>query len=239
MTFDASKLIKKLATGQGSILVPHIDAYQQRGIFPETWTIEIRNNKAPDEHFHPSSDALQDPIKLYREKKGLDPIWRPSALLRRTYDCGHMWHGYLQNILVDMGFVRPENVERYVVKTVHTKRGLCTCAGTGDLVDVQIPGHGSWLVDIKTMTKETFGQGLDAYMLAKYTAQVNLYMDWFDQDQAMILAVSKDSPHEMKEIIIPKNQALIDEIYDKWCFVSQCLRAGIEPKENEWIKTAL
>lgn len=84
-----------------------------------------------------------------------------------------MWHGYIQNILVEMGFVSPENVERRLIQSV----GLATGSGTADLVDVNIPGHGSWLVDIKTMNKTEFEQGASEYTLMKWKAQVSCYMD--------------------------------------------------------------
>ncbi len=97
MAFDSRKLLKTLTAGQGSILVPHIEAFLQRGKFPEKWHIEIRNEKPYDGYFHPSSDAFASPADLYLKQKGL-LIPRPiSSALRKTFDCGHMWHGYLQS----------------------------------------------------------------------------------------------------------------------------------------------
>lgn len=234
MPFDSKKLRKTMTAGHGAILVPFIDAYQAQAKFPPTWDIEIRNSKPSDGHFHPSSDAFTPPHDLWLVKQDR-LIHRPiTPALRRTFDCGHMWHGYLQNILVEMGFVKPENVEKYIVKKMATKRGGFIGAGTGDLIDVQIPGHGTWLVDIKTMNKPEFEQGASTYTMVKWQAQVSCYMDWFGADKAMILAISKDSPHDMREYQILKDQVLLDEIYDRWSFVAQCLRTNIDPDECEY-----
>jgi len=143
-----------------------------------------------------------------------------------------MWHNYLEAILVDMGFVRQDHVELYTQHKVKHERGDFTAAGTGDCVDVSIPGHGQWLVDIKTMNKKQFEQGPEEYMFRKWEAQVNCYGDWFGLDKMMILAVCKDSPHEFREYIIQKKPQVLEDIYDRWAYVAQCLRDGIEPNDD-------
>lgn len=231
--FDSKKLMKTLTAGHGTILVPHINAYQARAKFPPVWNIEIRNEKPDDGKFHPSSDAFTPPLDLWKKKKGLllgQPI---TPALRRTFDCGHMWHGYLQEMLIDMGLVKRENVERYITARRADKHGRpFDCAGTGDLVDVEIPGHGTWLVDIKTMNATEFGQGASDLTLTKWRAQVSCYMDWLDVDKAMILAVCKDSPHDFREYQIQRDDNLLAEIYDRWGYVAQCLRANVEPEDE-------
>jgi hypothetical protein len=230
MAFNSKKLRKTMTAGHGAILVPLIDSYQRAAKFPETWLIEIQNTKPDDGRFHPSSDCFTPVHELWMGKKGRlirEPI---SPALRRTFDCGHMWHRYIQNILIDMGLVSSEDVERYVIHNVHTKHGTAECAGTMDLAKVSIPGHGDWLVDIKTMNKPMFEQGADERTMLKWKAQVSCYMDWCGMNKAMILAISKDSPHDMREYQILKDQIMLDEIYDRWTYVAQCLRTGVEPE---------
>jgi hypothetical protein len=226
---DSKKLLRSLTVGRGTILVPHIESYQRRATFPKTWEITIPNYKEGDPHFHPSSDCFASPDNLWLAKKGRllgSPI---TPALRRTFDCGHMWHGYIEAILVEMGLVTPENVEKKLVYEIVTENGKCIGAGTADLVDVAIPGHGNWLVDIKTMNKTEFEQGANQYTLQKWTAQVNCYMDWLGTSKAMILAICKDSPHQFREYQIQKNQSLLDEIYDRWVYTQYCLDNDIEP----------
>jgi hypothetical protein len=232
--FDSRKLRKSMMSGRGSILVPLIESYQRQAQFPEKWQIEIRNRKDPDGFFHPSSHAFVPPSVLYQDMRGLLIHAKPSPALRRTFDCGHMWHGYIQAMLLEMGYVTKENIEHYVVAEREGKFGLFTGAGTGDLVDVQIPGHGSWLVDIKTMNKVEFEQGANPFTMKKWVAQVSCYMDWFDADRAMILAVSKDSPHDFREYQILKDVPMLQEIYDRWSYVRWCLDNDEKPTDGDY-----
>lgn len=206
-----------------------IDAYQARGKFPPKWEIEIRNDRQADPHFHPSGDCYADPLNLYLDKIGqLKP--RPiSSSLRRTFDVGHMWHGYIQAMLIDMGLVAPDNVEKPLIHKLCTIDGKDYFGkGTADLVDVHIPGHGYWLVDIKTMNSNNFANPPEDTM-KKYTAQVNMYGDWVGTDKMLILCVNKDSPHDFREFIIAKDEELLVEIYTRWQYVAECLAKGEEP----------
>ncbi len=173
------------------------------------------------------------PDDLWKKRKGLllgKPI---NAALQRTFDCGHMWHGYIQNILIDMGFVTPENVERKLQHTILSTPDFDVIgSGTADLVDVQIPGHGSWLVDIKTMNKGEFEAGATEYTLLKWKAQVSCYMDWLGVDKAFILAISKDSPHNMREYQIVKDDKLLGEIYERWAYTEFCLAKDTPPTKD-------
>lgn len=227
------KLLKDLVSDGGQILVPHIDAYLGRGNFPPTWDITIQNYKPKDDYFHPSSHCFIQPKQLYRLMKGLEQKELIGSSLRKTFDCGHMWHGYLEAIVQELGFVDSKDVEHYKIHEFRSKRGGGTAAGTGDLVNVEIPGQGTWLVDIKTMNAPEFASGPNEFTMKKWEAQVNCYGDWFKLDKMMILAVEKDSPHRLKEFYIQKNPTLLEEIYDRWSYVAQCLRVDMEP-EQEW-----
>lgn len=143
-----------------------------------------------------------------------------SPALRRTFDTGKFWHDYLGAILLDMKFVDPKNVEKYILQKITVGDKFFYGSGIADLVDVRIPGHGKWLIDIKTMNKAKFDQGADSQTMLKWIAQLSCYADWFKRDNLMVLAVSKDSPHAMKEYVIRKDENLLNEIYSRWLAVS-------------------
>lgn len=223
-----------MMTGRGAILVPLIDQYQRTAKLPEKWIIEIRNTKEPDGYFHPSSHAFLPPSMLYQDMRKMLIHVRPSPALRRTFDCGHMWHGYLQNIMLEMGYVKEDGIEQHVVAEREGKFGKFIGSGTGDLVNVEIPGHGTWLVDIKTMNKPEFEQGANEFTMKKWVAQVSCYMDWFEADKAMILAICKDSPHDMREYQIIRNDPLLQEIYDRWSYAKWCVDNEQPPSDDEY-----
>lgn len=219
-------LLRTLTINKGAILVPHIDAYLSAGKFPETWDIQIPNFKEKDEYWHPSSHCFLTPADLWRHKKGQLKYPKPGAALRKTFDCGHMWHGYLEAILMEMGFVASEDVELVLTQEIMTDFGPTAARGTADLARVNIPSHGTWLVDIKTMNKPEFESGPLPQTFKKWQAQVNCYMDWLETDQALILAVSKDSPHDMREFRITQDHNALQEIYDRWAYVDDAIENG-------------
>jgi hypothetical protein len=226
--FTLKKLAKNLQ--RNDILVPHIDLYQSKGEFPDVWNIEIRNTKAPDPYFHPSGDCFTDPVTLYLEKSGQGRASRTIDYgLRRVFDCGHFWHGYYQNILVEMGFVEPNNVEKPVTyERVGRDTGfelLWTGRGTIDLFDVKIPGQPhSYIVDLKTMGDEEFDNGPRPETFKKWEAQLNCYMDWTGLHHGFILGVRKGGTrgpagrpqHDLKEFRVAYQPALLSDIYRRW-----------------------
>lgn len=225
-------LLKKLSTG--NMLVPYIDQYQNKGEFPDKWTIEIENfRRVPDQAFHPSGDCLASPKELYKRLTGQE-VKRTPAGLRRVFDCGHFWHAYYQSIIVAMGYAKPENVER-TYKYNHKDGWLGK--GTLDLI-VDMPKGGEYIVDLKTMNDQEFDTGPYPLTLAKWTAQVNCYMHWTGIKKAFILCIRKGgSPgkgglpaHDLREITIEYDENLIEDIYKKWSYVWQCIQDGTPPE---------
>jgi hypothetical protein len=103
--------------------------------------------------------------------------------------------------------------------------------GAGDIAPCVIPKHGEYVVDFKTMSAFQYkGSELPEWAREKYEAQINIYMDFFDLEKGLIVAICKDSPHEMKEFEFTRNQPLIDHIYDKWKYVSGLLDDEEEPE---------
>ncbi len=59
-------------------------------------------------------------------------------------------------------------------------------------------------------------------------------MDWFDTDKAFVLAICKDSPHQMHEYQIVKDVPLLQDIYERWSYVKWCLDNDEEPTDGEY-----
>lgn len=106
--------------------------------------------------------------------------------------------------------------------------------GSADVAPCEIPGHGPYLIDFKSMGAHDFKRN-DApqWAVDKWECQVNIYMDWFGLDKALIIGILKDSPHDFKEFEFELNQPLVDAIYSKWKLVSACLDENLVPPEEE------
>ncbi len=224
---DNTKFVKSLVNGYK--LAPHIDRVIGEGEFDWTATFGAKHG---DDAFHPSGDCLPSPHTLYAKAKG--QVGRPPSIsLRKTFTVGHFWHAYVQHIVVErLGFSTWGEIER--LHEMRWAEGAFGWArGSADIAPCHLPKQGDWLVDIKTMGAHDFRQHtLPDWCAAKYEAQVNVYMSWFDLDRTIILCVAKDSPHDFKEFVFERNQPLIDAIFSKWKLVKECLDQGVEPPDD-------
>ena len=218
-------------------LAIHLDrAIDEAGDFE--WTYEYKTKKS-DDAWHPSGDCTPSPRELFDKACGATERQPIGGALRKTFQVGHFWHGYLQEVVVNhLGYAKPEAIERKGKKVWAEEDGkpkpFHWVTGAADVAPVVIPGLGEYLVDFKTMGSFDFKRTeLPDWSASKYECQMNIYMDLFDIDRTIILGINKDSPHEFKEIIFNRNQPLIDSIYDKWHYVSDCLDNGIIPSESE------
>lgn len=207
-------------------LAGYIDKSISEGEFEWHAEFKVKNG---DDAFHPSSDCTPSVAQLYKsrttESQGI------STGLSKAFQVGHFWHAYIQWIVVErLGFASWNEVEKRGEKRwAEGPYGWAT--GSADIAPCAIPG-GDYLVDIKTMRASDFKQqSLPSWCATKYECQINIYMDWFDLDEALILCVCKDSPHEFKEFLFNRNPSLIDAIYKKWRLAGECIQLGAIPDE--------
>lgn len=233
---DKSKVVRNL--GKKYKYAPFLE----RAIadFDDPWQFTYQE-KEPDEFWHPSGHCVPIATDLYAIAIGEiepEPI---SGSLRKTFQVGHFWHQWLQYItLHKLEMCKPEAVERHLVRSWgqpdETKGVMIppfhAITGSGDVAPLEAPNW-TGLVDYKTMNVANFKcQGLPPRFEAKYECQINIYMDLFDQAEAMILAINKDTG-EFKEFLYVRNQPLIDTIIDKLQFVSGCLDVGEPPTKAD------
>ncbi len=207
---------------------------------PLTFTYE---SKEKDDAFHPSGDCTPSSEALYFKAlaningEDPDPI---GTTLRKTFLVGHFWHQVYQDLTVkELGFAIAPNVERTHVKIWGYDSDLEPtpyhwARGSADIAPCAVPNHGDFLVDYKTMNSRDFGRadagkGPPTWAVDKWECQLNIYMDWFDLERALIVGINKDSPHNLVEFEFHYNEPLVDAIYDKWKYVSECLTSGERP----------
>jgi hypothetical protein len=193
--------------------------------------------KVGDDAWHPSGHCTPGVTDLYQVATGNVERKEWGAAMLKTFMVGHFWHQLLQKAIVDSDLADESAIERKGVRIWEFTDPIEEIAspyhwatGAGDVAPCVIPNHGEYVVDFKTMSGLQYrANGVPDWAADKYEAQINIYMDFFDLDKALIVAVCKDSPHEMKEFEYVRNQPLIDAIYDKWHFVSECLDANTPP----------
>ena len=210
--------------------------------------------KEVDESWHPSGDCTPSVYELWQGVVGFllqsqanngatlpVPEQDPSFNgMNKTFQIGHFWHQYLQHITLnvlefcDEGAIEKSGEKRWGDRPFeHT-------SGSADIAPLVLPNGKELLVDFKTMGSYAFKKADPPdWAIDKWECQMNIYMDLFDLDEAIIVGINKDSPHDFKEFTYLKNQPLIDAIYDKWKLVSMCVYEGVEPPVDEDIELPL
>lgn len=214
-------------------LVTHLDNYLANE--PKGFTFNYEG-KEQDDAWHPSGDITPLVTDLYK-KATTPPVERSIPVaLQKTFLVGHFWHQLLQWAVVELEFAEPICIEARGTTvwggTEEAPKPYHWSTGQADVAPCSIPVHGDYLIDFKTMKAADFKQSDMPYWAGnKYEAQINVYMDWFDLEKALIVCINKDSPHDMKEFEFHRNQPLIDATYEKWKFVSELADASTPPSD--------
>lgn len=217
---------------KNEILVPHLMAWFAHGEFPDEIPLHVHMNKEVDDAFHPSS-STKCARELYAERLGLVEKQKPLAESQLAFMVGHMWHELLQFIVVEgLGFCDWDQIEKEHWLHSETEAGNpYSVRGFIDFARVEIPGKGTYLVDVKTMASRIFSMTELPYdLMQKYTTQVKLYLEMEGLDQAIILCVNKDSPHRFKEVIVQRDPDLVDEVIDRWETVTDSVATETPPE---------
>lgn len=236
LKMDKSKVTMNL--GKREKLAPYLD--KAINSFDREWEFKY-TTKVGDDAWHPSGDCTPSAYELWQKATG--EVEHKLTGLNKAFQVGHFWHQWLQLILVeDLEFCVPEHIERRGIKTWGSPRDRASnpwqpkpfhwATGAADAAPCVIPKI-DWrgIVDFKTMNPQMFAQKSVPFA-DKYECQFNIYMDFFDEERALLLGINK-ATGEFKEFEFLRNQPLIDTIYEKWQYISDCLDANEEPEQWE------
>jgi hypothetical protein len=239
--FTKDSFARNLSKGQ--LLAPYLERFND---YSQPWNFTL-SPKEEDTAWHPSGDCIPSALSLYEKANGKDTFGPISPSLARSFQVGHFWHQLLQHIILnELGFCDAKSVERTeqigwgeaFMTTIPKYQPYHWVKGAGDIAPLVLPSGWEGILDIKTMRSGDFLEckksGLLPYRFAqKYEAQINIYMELFGMDKGLILGVNKDSPHDFIEFEFERNTKLIDAVFDKWHYVSECLDANEEPDPKE------
>jgi len=244
---DKSKLTLSLSKREK--LVPYLEKTFET--FDKPWEFKYEEKKG-DLAFHPSGDCTPTATELYEQAvaaiAGEPRGWRITSSLRKSFQVGHFWHQLLQYIVLEeLGLCDEYAIERRGRKEwgekehlgyfqgsgdgIYLSKPFHWAAGSGDIAPLVLPSGWEGVVDFKTINSATFAQSALPFA-DKYECQINIYMDFFNLDKALILGIQKDSPHAFKEWEFEKNDELVDVVYKKWAYVSDCLDCGAAPEQT-------
>lgn len=194
--------------------------------------------KESDQSWHPSSDCTPSVYELWHMAKGHEQ--HNFEGMNKTFQVGHFWHQYLQHIVLNvLEFCDEKAIERKGERK-WGDNPFEQVTGSADIAPLTLPSGKELLVDFKTMGSHAFrSNDPPAWAVDKWECQMNIYMDFFDLDEAIILGINKDSPHDFKEFTYLRNEPLVEAIYEKWKLTSMCINEDIEPPVDEDIELPL
>lgn len=202
------------------VLIPYIEeALIKDNTWPESYPVPVLNKERVfDWMFHPSTDAELGEYQLYYkfhpEYNHLLENERLSATSKLTMQIGSALHSVLQNLLIQLGFCTLDDVE---VKFINKERLI---SGTVDILVLKLPNGDKYLVDIKSTSREPKEAPYN------YAMQLRIYQDNCPgaPDKMILLYVQKAYPHNLYEIVVEKDDKLLEEVYDRWDRVKVAIR---------------
>jgi hypothetical protein len=216
----------------GLLLKPLLSSYLSAGVQPE-FAVEFRRKgqRKPDGWFHPSTHPLWTERQLYyylTDPEGL----RSEALGEvgmMSVTVGTVLHTFLQAVVVDMGVVAPDDVERKLSDPETKARGAIDgIVRIGDTVAV-------W--DYKTAHPVALSKLQDLDLEAwsakypYYYAQQQEYMRMSGIPLAIVTMMGTASPWEQREFHIPYNPEFAEGIAAKYRRVLSYVADGTPPPE--------
>jgi hypothetical protein len=214
----------------GHCMPPVSALYAEAKMLTQEWEVKDSQGGQFEDHVNAKPEALK-------------------AETRKAFMVGHYWHQLLQHLSVELGFAGPNDIERrgrkeWGIPNVYYFGGggdgfrfpkpYHWATGSGDIAPCKLPGGWEGVVDFKTMASAQYKlPDVPPWAADKYKCQINMYMDFFDLEHGLIVAINKDAPHDFKEFEYERDQALIDAIYGKWEFISECLDHDIEITKDD------
>jgi hypothetical protein len=226
MTTHATPTLKKVVAGanQGEKILPVLRAYLYDPSFP-SFDVHVHGSRtrAPDGWFHPSTHPtwgarqlwyyLVAPDKLVGEP--LDPLGAMATT------AGNFWHSFISMVGIESGILKAVDV---AVQDDET--------GARGEMDGELSDEG---FEFKTMNEMKLsrlpkGGPEDAEVLLwlqtrapQYYGQVQEYMRLSGYERFRMVILHTGYPFDMREILVPRNEAFINQVRDKYLLVRQAV----------------
>lgn len=223
MTYGS--ILRSLANRE--VIIPYLENAILSQDWPDSYDITIDSSPYyghGDGYFHPSTHPLMGERELYylfhpdyRDRVVRE---RPSLKREMTLAMGSALHGIIQAQFMMTGLVRHDQVEvEYINREKHVR-------GRIDFI-VSHPDGRTIPVELKTRTSYKFSTQDE--ILPSWDAQLSMALDATGYDTGILLLLESGFPYGMKEFVVPRNDALLSEIYAKFDRVREAIALNRPP----------
>jgi hypothetical protein len=244
---------KRIVTGAAAGLVakPILHNYLHLGKFPKEFSVTFKQQGAPrkpDGYFHPSTHPMWTERQLYYylvepEKMKPEPLGALGAL---SVTVGTAMHDLVEVCLQDAGILtRPEGICVCCGREHGTKKGQCREWGAMDEATKSrghmdgrlfVPewGHAGFEFKTSNMMKmaRIEDNDIEGFKIKwpQYYYQVQEYLRLTGLQRYVVLFLGMGFPWDMLEFVIPRDDAHIFAMEQKYTRVLAAVAAGVPPE---------
>lgn len=220
-------IFKSLA--ERDLLIP----YFRNALLSQDWPLKynVTIDSSPyygrgDGYFHPSTHGLMPARQLYYH---FLPATRDKMIPRdrtitdeMTLAMGSSLHGVVQTQFEMAGLIKgTEDVEvEYVIEQHHVR-------GRVDFI-VHHPNGQVIPVELKTQNSRAFAFQKEIKPI--WDAQLSMGLHGTGHAMGILLVLESGYPYQMREYRVPRNDALLSQIFAKFDYVRECVALGTPPE---------
>jgi hypothetical protein len=211
------------------LLIPYFRNALLADSWPESYDVKIDSSPyygRGDGYFHPSTHGLMGARQLYYH---FHPDFRDKMIpeertiqAEMTLAMGSALHGVIQTQFEQANIIRGvEDVEvEYIIDEHHVR-------GRIDFI-VHHPNGRRYVVELKTQNSRAFA--FQKTIKDIWDAQLSMALHGMDETEGILLVLESGFPYSMREYRVPRNDALLTQIFDKFAYVRECIALNSPPE---------
>lgn len=220
-------IFKSLA--ERDLLIPYFRNALLADAWPDQYQVTIDSSPyygRGDGYFHPSTHGLMGARQLYYM---FHPDTRDTMIHEERsitsemgFAMGSALHGVVQTQFEMAGLIKgPEDVEvEYVIDQHHVR-------GRVDFI-VHHPNGITYPVELKTQNSRAFAFQKEIKDI--WDAQLSMGLHGTGYPLGILLVLESGYPYQMKEYRVPRNDALLSQIFAKFDYVRECIALNTPPE---------
>jgi len=211
------------------LILPYLENALLSETWPDSYTVTVDSSPyygKGDGYFHPSTHALMDERQLYLmfhpDTRDQMRYERRNLASQLTLAMGSSLHAVVQTQFQMAGLITgAENIEYEYVNVEHHVRGR---------IDFIVHHPNGQVLPVEMKTQNPKGFSRQETIKDSWDAQLSIGLDNYGADMGILLLVEAGYPFRMREFHVPRNDALIGEVYAKFDRVRAAVDLDLLPK---------
>ena len=216
------------------LLIPYLRNAIKASNWPDSYTVTVDSSPyygSGDGYFHPSTHAVTN-TWTNAGARYLYYLFHPTHRSHLVFEdrdvqgemtlaMGSALHAVVQTQFIQAGLLKPEDVEvEYIIEEHHAR-------GRIDFI-VDHPNGDRICVELKTQNSRAFD--MQTTIKPEWDAQLSMALYATGQPYGVLLVLESGHPYRMKEYRVPRNDALLSEIFGRFDQVREAVATDNPPE---------